>query len=148
MLQSLNQTGSDTKFVVVMGCGRVGASIAASLSEAGHAVHILDVDSAAFDHLPPGMVGTGHVVPILGDGTLEADLRKASTQDADVFIAVAAKDTYNAIGAQLAKHILQVPTVICRMNDPTREEMYSKLGLITVSATKLVTEMARQATVS
>ena len=85
-------------------------------------------------------------MPIVGDGTLESDLRKASTQDADMFIAVSGKDSWNAMGAQIAKHILMVPTVICRMNDPVRNEMYSQLGLVTISATGLVTDMILEAT--
>ena len=129
-----------------MGCGRVGASIAAALYERGHSLRVLDPDVAAFDRLPSGAIDDGHVVPIVGDGTLESDLRKAATQDADMFIAVSGKDSWNAMGAQIAKHILLVPTVICRMNDPVRNEMYSELGLVTISATGLVTDMILEAT--
>ena len=128
-----------------MGCGRTGASIATALSEEGFSVNILDLDPSAFDRLPPGMTADGHIVPIIGDGTLEHDLRQAATQEADIFIAVSGKDTRNALSAQLAKHILQVPTVICRMNDPTRKEMYDQLELVTVSASTLITRMVVEA---
>ena len=108
-------------------------------------MNILDLDPSAFDRLPPGMTADGHIVPIIGDGTLEHDLRQAATQEADIFIAVSGKDTRNALSAQLAKHILQVPTVICRMNDPTRKEMYDQLELVTVSASTLITRMVVEA---
>jgi trk system potassium uptake protein TrkA len=121
-----------------MGCGRLGASIANSLSEAGHTLYMLDLNTAAFDLLPPGMIEDGHILPVVGDGTLERDLRKAYAQDADIFVAVSGRDALNALAAQVAQHILQVPVVICRINDPTRNEVYSQLGLITVSATELV----------
>ena len=104
------------------------------------------MDSAAFDVLPPGTVEAGQIVPMVGDGTLESDLRGAFVQDAGVFVAVSGRDSFNALAAQLAKHVLQVPTVICRINDPTRNEMYRALGLVTVSATRLVSDLVLEAT--
>ena len=129
-----------------MGCGRLGVSIATSLSDEGAVLHILDLNPSAFDLLPPGRITDGYIVPIVGDGTLESDQRKALTQDADVFIAVAGRDAPNALAAQVARHMFQVPTVICRLNDPTRQQVYTELGLITVSATRLVTDMVLEAT--
>ena len=109
-------------------------------------MHILDLSPSAFDLLPAGMKGDGRIVPIVGDGTREADLRRASAQGADVFIALSGRDARNALSAQIAKHVLQVPTVICRINDPTRKEMYTQLGLTAVSAAGLVTEAVLEAT--
>ena len=146
MLPPLIRPDASSRSAVIMGCGRVGASIAAALFERGYTLRVLDPDIASFDRLPSGAVEDGQVVPIVGDGTYEADLRRASTQDADLFIAVSGKDSINALGAQMAKHLLLVPTVICRMNDPVRNEMYSQLGLVTISATGLVTEMILEAT--
>ena len=145
MLPATGPTNSGPKNVVIMGCGRIGASIADSLAEVGHTVHVIDRDAMAFDLLSPGLVGTGRIVPIVGDGTREQDLRKASAQDADMFIAMTGKDPCNALGAQIAKHILQVSKVICRMSDPTRTEMYGELDLITISATRPVTDMVIRA---
>lgn len=142
----LNQTDSTPRHVVIMGCGRVGLSLATALSEEGCSLCILDVNPAAFELISPGKVDEGRIVAILGDGTLERDLRKASMQDADVFIAASGSDARNAMAAQIAKHIFQVPTVICRMGDPARKEIYSQLGLITISSTKLVTDMVLEAT--
>ena len=133
------------KSVVVMGCGQVGSSIASSLSESGHSLHVLDINPSAFDSLPHRMVETGRIVPIYGDGTVEGDLRRAFTQDADIFIAVSRTDACNALAAQMAKHILLVPIIVCRINDPNRKEVYSQLGLITVSVSALVTDMVLDA---
>ena len=146
MHPSPNQTNSTPKHVVIMGCGRVGLSVATALSEEGCSLYIMDTDPAAFELISQGKVDEGRIVPILGDGTLEKDLRKASTQDADVFIAASGSDVRNAMAAQIAKHIFQVPTVICRMGDPARKETYGQLGLITISSTKLVTDMVMEAT--
>jgi trk system potassium uptake protein TrkA len=127
--------------VVVVGCGRTGAAIATALSETGSTVQILDVSVSAFDLLPTGLIEDGQIVPIIGDGTLESDLRKAAAQDADVLIAVSGKDAANAMSAQIAHHILGVPRVICRLSDPVLNEMYEGLELITVSPTGLVSDL-------
>ncbi len=131
---------------MIVGCGRTGAAIAAAMSETDSTVHILDMDMAAFDLLPVGLVDEGHIIPILGDGTLERDLRRASTQDADVFIAVSGKDAANALSAQIAHHMLHVPKVICRLSDSVMKEMYEGLELVTVSPTGLVTDLIIGAT--
>lgn len=142
------QSVAPSRRAVVVGCGRIGARVAAALSEEGFVVQILDISSVAFDLLPPGMIENRHIIPILGDGTLETDLRRASAQEADVFVALTGTDTRNAMSAQIAKHLLQVPIVICRMNDPTMAEMYNKLEIKAISATMLVTDMVLDATKS
>jgi trk system potassium uptake protein TrkA len=124
-----------------MGCGRLGASIATALLEEGHRIRILDTNPDNFGRLLPGHMEQGYIVPIVGDGTLYRDLRKAAIQDADVFIALSGRDTRNALAAQIARHIFEVPLVICRMNDPVRQEMYESLGLIAISGIGLVTSM-------
>ena len=51
--------------VVIMGCGRVGAQLAALLDNEGVHVTVLDVDSSSFRRLVPTFKGTA----LLGDGT-------------------------------------------------------------------------------
>ena len=133
--------GSPRGTAVVMGCGRVGSAVTRMLYERGYIVRVLDPDAHAFDRLPSGAVEDGHIVPVVGDGTLEADLRVVSAQDADMFIAACGSDSRNAMSAQIAQHILMVPKVICRMDDPALAEMYSGLGLATVNVTGLIGEM-------
>ena len=139
-------TDESPKNVVIMGCGRTGAVLASALAEAGHLLRVLDLDAAAFDRLPEGLVQSDRVVPVVGNGTLESDLRKASVQDADVYIAASGRDTVNILSAQLAKHALQVRRVVCRTKDPTKREVFGQLGLLTVSPTMLVTEAVLKAT--
>ena len=131
---------------VIVGCGRTGADIAVALSEAGYLALILDTAISAFDLLPSGLIEEGDIRPILGDGTLESDLRRASAQDAAVFIAVSGNDPANALSAQIAHHVLHIPKVICRLNDPVMKEMYEGLELTTVSPTGLVRDLIIDAT--
>ncbi len=145
MLPSNSRNSEGPKPVVVMGCGRIGAAIASALANEGRAVHILDPDPAALARLPQEAVREGRIIPIVGDATLEYSLRKAQIQDADAFIAVTGQDTLNALAAQVARHIFEIPTVIARMGDPDRKELYNQLGITTISATSIVTELALQA---
>ena len=145
MLQP-NQRESGSRHTVIMGCDGVGVLVATSLSGQGHTVHVLDSRSEAFEGLPPGEIEAGRIVPIVGDGTLQQDLVRASIQEADVFMALSKTDTRNALAAQMARQLYQVPRVICRIDDPTLQEMYSDLGIVAISATRLVTNKTLQAT--
>jgi trk system potassium uptake protein TrkA len=120
-----------------MGCGRVGAQLAAMLDAKGHKVTILDLEPDSFRRLPEDFNGTAMV----GIGFDEDSLRKAKIEHADVFVAVTQSDSRNVMATQIAKHIFNVPTVICRIYEPTLEEMYRNLGLETISSPKVMTEL-------
>lgn len=123
-----------------MGCGRVGARLAALLDEDGHEVTILDNDTYSFRRLPPSFGGTA----LFGNGIDEEALKKAGIEDMDVFVAVTQGDNRNVMATQIAKHIFKVPRVVCRIYDPLREEMYSALGLETISPTKIFAQLMRE----
>ncbi len=118
---------------VIMGCGRVGARLATMMDAEGHEVTILDVEPYSFRRLPKTFKGTAMV----GNGLDEDTLRKAGIEEADVFVALTEGDNRNVMAAQIAKHIFNVPKVVCRIYDPIREEMYRNLGLETISPTKI-----------
>lgn len=126
--------------VVIMGCGRVGGRLAGLLDTDGHSVTILDVDAYSFRRLPAKFGGQA----LIGSGTDEETLKKAGIEEADVFIALTQGDNRNVMGVQIAKHIFNVPRVICRIYDPLRQEMYCKLGLETFSPTKIFAEMLQE----
>ena len=125
--------------IVIMGCGRVGAQLAGMLDEDGHKVIVMDSDTYSFRRLPASFKGT----PLVGDGTDEDYLRKAGIEEADAFIAVTQGDNRNVMAAQIAKHVYNVPKVICRIYDPLREEMYQTLGLETISPTMVGAKLLR-----
>lgn len=125
--------------VVIMGCGRVGAQLAALLEEAGHKVTILDTDTYSFRRLPSSFKGTA----LVGNGTDEEYLKKAGIEEADAFVAVTQGDNRNVMAAQIAKHVFNVPKVVCRIYDPLREELYKTLGLETISPTTVGAQLLR-----
>lgn len=90
--------------VVVMGCGRVGASVADGLSRIGHEVAIIDRDSAAFNRLSPQFAGER----VLGQGFDRDVLLRAGIQGADAFAAVSSGDNSNIISARLARETFGV----------------------------------------
>ena len=119
--------------IIILGCGRVGAQLAAMLDEEGHKVTIMDREPYSFRRLPANFQGEA----LVGNGTDEDDLRRAGIEEADAFIAVTQGDNRNVMAAQIAKHVFDVPKVVCRIYDPLREELYNTLGLETISPTTL-----------
>ena len=126
--------------IVIMGCGRVGAQLAELLDGDGHQVTVLDTDAYSFRRLPPTFNGTA----LLGNGTDEDVLKRAGIEEADAFVAVTQGDNRNVMAAQIAKHIFNVPKVICRIYDPLRRELYSTLGLEAFSPTTIFAQMLKE----
>ena len=124
---------------VVTGADSLATSIAAALADRGHTVNLLVPRPDVIDQLPKELLQWGRIVARTGHATRHRDLRRAAIGDADVFLALSDSDTENALVGQLAKHIYHVPTVICRIDDPTAQAMYADLGLDAVSGTALVT---------
>lgn len=126
-------------FVIIMGCGRLGAELATMLEADGHEISVLDIDKYAFDHLPPSFKGQ----KILGDGTDQDTLRKAGAERADAFVSATRGDNRNALAAQVAQQVFKVPRVGSVIFDPIREEVYRDLGLRTINPTKVEAELLR-----
>jgi trk system potassium uptake protein TrkA len=120
--------------IVIVGCGRVGASVAEAYDRTGHQVLILDSSTAAFDRLPATFGG----VAIRGDGTDEDVLRRAGAEGADVFLALTEGDNRNVMAAQLANEALGIERVIAKINDPLRAKAYAELGIATLCRTGLM----------
>ncbi len=122
--------------VVILGCGRVGATLATQLEQAGHVVSIIDSNSDAFQRLAPGFRGE----KIAGNGVDEETLRRADIDKADAFAAVTNGDNRNIMASQIAKEIFQVKKVVCRIYDPLREQTFKELGLETICPTTLLSD--------
>jgi len=117
--------------VIIIGCGRVGARVAAELDQRGEEVTVIDHNARAFNRLPPTFGGQ----TVRGNGTDEDVLRSAGTEQADLLMALTEGDNRNALSAQVGKHTFGVPRVIAKINDPLRGEAYRALGLETICRT-------------
>jgi len=122
--------------IVIVGCGRVGASAADHFDRTGHEVIVLDSSTAAFDRLPSSF--GGHA--IRGDGTDEDVLRRAGAAGADVFLALTEGDNRNVMASQVATEALGVSRVIAKINDPLRASAYAELGIATLCRTGLMVD--------
>lgn len=124
-----------------MGCGRVGAELAALLDRQGDEVTILDIDPDAFGQLPSDFKGAC----VVGNGIDQDVLQRIGLAEAGAFVAVTPGDNRNVMACQIAKHIFGVPRVVCRVFDPIRQELYRGLGLDTISPTREVARLLKEA---
>ena len=125
---------------VIMGCGRVGDRLAGLLDADGHSVTILDTDTYSFRRLPPTFKGNA----LVGNGLDQEVLKRAGIEEADAFVATTQGDNRNIMATQIAKHIFNVPKVVSRIYDPLRQELYSTLGLETISPTTVFAQILRE----
>ena len=126
--------------IIIMGCGRVGARFASLMDEDGHEVTVLDNDTYSFRRLPSSFGGTA----LFGNGIDEEAQKRAGIEEADAFVALTQGDNRNVMSCQIAKHVFNVPRVMCRIYDPLREEFYESLGLEAVSPTGLFARLLKE----
>ena len=117
--------------IIILGCGRVGATLAQMMDQAGHKVTVIDYSNDAFQRLDQSFGGK----TVMGDGIDEDVLKRAEIEQADVFVAVTNGDNRNIMASQIAKHIFNVKKVLCRIYDPIRTEIYQGLGLDVICPT-------------
>jgi trk system potassium uptake protein TrkA len=117
--------------VVILGCGRVGATLASMMDRQGHKVSVIDMSSDSFNRLDPEFGGETYV----GNGVDEDVLIRAGIKEADAFAAVTNGDNRNIMSSQIAKEIFGVKKVVCRIYDPMRQSTYNELGLETICPT-------------
>ncbi len=126
--------GAGELFVVVVGCGRLGALVANRLSRAGHHLTVVDNREEAFAGLSPEYSG----FRVEGDATALATLREADVGQADVVVVATESDNINLMVGQVAQKLFGVRRVMCRVSEPDREEVFYELGLDTICPAMLV----------
>ncbi|MCW1249131.1 TrkA family potassium uptake protein [Acaricomes phytoseiuli] len=117
---------------VIMGCGRVGATLAQALEDSGHSVAVIDQDERAFRRLHRGFAGR----KITGVGFDRETLRQAGVEEAYAFAAVSSGDNSNVLATRVARETFHVEHVVARIYDPGRAEIYQRLGIPTVAAVR------------
>src|SRR5664279_945034 len=118
--------------VVIMGCGRVGSTLADSLEELGHSVAVIDIDAHAFRRLSPHFRGR----KIHGVGLHRSVLEESGIRQAGAFAAVSSGDNSNIIAARVARETFGVENVVARIYDIRRAEIYQRLGIPTVATVR------------
>jgi trk system potassium uptake protein TrkA len=135
-------------FVMIVGSGRVGSSIARKMLGEGHEVSVLDEDPEAIAQLEKGMddswVDAGGSFTVGTALEMEA-LEEAGIERADAFVASTDGDNTNLVIAQIAQKRFNIKTVVVRVLDPARASWYEQQGLRTVCPTKIAIEMLDEA---
>lgn len=120
-------------YVIIIGCGRVGSTLASLLSGEGSNVVIIDTSTEKLQRLEPQFTGE----TMIGDGTDISTLEEAKIKEADAFVAATGDDNSNLMSAQIAKSIFNVNRVLVRIKAPDRLDVYKQYDMETVSATTL-----------
>lgn len=126
---------------LILGCDRLTTVLATALASAGNQVAVLSRDRDCLERLAdePG------ITPILTtEPSMQDYLQQGGVATADVFLALSDDDHQNALMAQIARHIFNVPKVVCHLGNPRLQTFYQDLGLDVVGYSMgLVQEIRR-----
>ncbi len=119
---------------IILGCGRVGSTLARSMHKDGHNVTVVDLVSESFRRLGSKFKGQR----VVGNGVDEDVLKRAGIESCDLFVAVTQGDNRNIMAAQIAQSVYNVPKVVTRINDPIRADAYRQHGIVTICGTTIL----------
>ena len=119
--------------IIIIGCGRLGSTLANELSDAGHNISIIDRNSERLSVLGNGFNG----LKIKGIEYDDEKLKEAGISTTDVILSVTPDENVNITVSLIAKKIYQVPRIIARIVNPNRQYIYEKLDIETVNPTQL-----------
>ena len=126
---------------LVVGCGRVGSSVARELDAAGWEVTAIDEREEALSRLGENW-GGGFLV---GHGMDDTLLRAAGIEEADAVVVATNGDNTNIVVGQVAQKKYEIDCVVVRILDPARAEFYASRGLRTVCPTSTAVSVLSEA---
>jgi trk system potassium uptake protein len=125
---------------LVIGCGRVGSTIALNLHSEGWDVTVVDEKEDALSRLGESWRGAF----VLGHGMDTDLLRQAGIEDADAVVACTDGDNTNIVIGQVAQKRFDIGCVVVRVLDPARAEFYAARGMRTVCPTSVAIDALMQ----
>ena len=120
-------------YIIVAGCGKIGANLVKRLSNDEHDVAVIDPSQENFAQLENGT----NCLTVTGMPIDEDVLKSAGIERADALLAVTSDDNVNVMTAQIASQLYHVPHVVTRVYDPEKDEVLRQMGLTTVCPTML-----------
>jgi trk system potassium uptake protein TrkA len=124
---------------LIVGCGRVGSTLAKLLVADKHDVVVVDENPAAYKRLGNRFGGQVEV----GTGVDYDVLKRAGAERADGFVAVTDGDNRNVMASLIAQKMFRIPKIVCRIYDPPRGQLYRELGIETFSPTTIGAQLIR-----
>ena len=122
--------------IIVLGCGRIGSRLATTLESQNHTVAVVDRDRDAFRRLPERFTGRA----VLGNVINQSVLEQAGITEAGAVAAVTSGDNSNIVAARIARETYEIASVVARIKDPKRAEIYQRLGIPTVATVTWTTD--------
>jgi len=116
------------KYIIIIGCGTLGSTLANRLSNAGHSLVVIDQLEESFKNL--GDEYSGFIIH--GDANEFFIISQAKVDKADVVLALTDDDNLNIMLSQICTKIYDVPKVVARVNNPNSSSVFSKLGIETI----------------
>ena len=132
----MKKDSKKNKYVVIIGCGRVGASIANSLSEKNIDVTVIDKNKEAFRKLSPLFAG----LVVEGNATEINVLDKVNLNECTDLLCVTNKDNTNIMVSQIVKEVFSVKNIVSRLYDPERACVYNQFEIDTICPSILSAE--------
>ena len=126
--------------IVVLGCGRIGSSLATTLEAEQHTVAVVDRDRDAFRRLPERFTGRA----VLGNVINRTVLEQAGIAEAAACAAVTSGDNSNIVAARIARETYGIESVVARIKDPKRAQIYQRLGIPTVATVTWTTDQVKR----
>lgn len=124
--------------ILVIGCGKIGSSLAETLDKAGHDVSVIDKNPELLETLSADFSGFTTVgVPID-----QEVLKRAGITTCDALFAVTAEDDMNIMVSQIARQTFNVKKIYARVLDIKKGEVFEKLGINVICPTKLTVNAA------
>jgi trk system potassium uptake protein TrkA len=124
---------------LIVGCGRVGSTLAKLLVADKHDVVVVDDNPAAFKRLGNRFGGEVEV----GTGIDYDVLKRARAERTDGFVAVTDGDNRNVMAALIAQRMFRIPKIVARIYDPPRGQLYRELGIETFCPTTIGAQLIR-----
>lgn len=131
-------------YIVIAGGGKIGEYLATVLLEQGHDVAIIEENREVADRL--SMLLEGRYLVICGDGCDSHFQEDAGIRRADVFVATTGQDDDNLVSCEIAQRVFNVPRCIARVNSPKNQRIFTKVGIESISSTKLIADMIGEET--
>lgn len=126
-------------FIIIIGCGRLGSTLAKELADDGNDICIIDRDGEKLNNLGSGF--NGH--RIKGIEFDSDNLMEAGIEQADALLAVTPDDNINITVSLIAERIFHVTQIIARVNDPGKKTVYRQLGIHTINPIRNEVEILR-----
>jgi len=120
-------------YVIIVGCGRLGCTLAKELSDADYDVSVIDSDARKLDMLGSGFNG----LRVKGIEFDVAILKEAGAEQADCVVCATPDDNINITAALVAKKIFNTPQIVARINEPKKKAIYDSLEIETINPTEI-----------